>query len=119
MKLEVDDADTYKIVRYSGVVDGSAREPTYDLVHPIIEQNGSRVLVDLSGVERINSEGIGVFVTLVSRANQKGSRVVFVQPSPLVKAVFDVTKITQFLTTEDSIDQGIDRLLKPKPKVDG
>ena len=82
-------------------------------MHPIIEGKSSRVLVDLSDVQRITSEGIGVFVTLVARANTKGSRVVFARPNPFVKAIFDSTQINRFLETEDSIEEGVHRLFQP------
>ncbi len=117
MKLDVEDIDTYKIVRCHGLVDGSIRDETDKFVHPIIEEKTSRVLVDLSDVQRITSEGLGVFVTLVARANTKGSRIVFAQPTPFVKAIFDSTQINKFLETEDSIEAGVHRLFEPPAKL--
>lgn len=111
MKLEVEDLGSYQIVRFSGVLDGSIRQFSSDSIHPLIEDQGSRVLVDLSGVERLTSEAIAVFVSLVSRSNSKGSRVVFVNPSPFVHAIFEITKITKFLETYDTTEEGLERLL--------
>lgn len=110
MKIEVEDRGNYKLLRCSGVLGGDVRGFSDDAIHPIIEDRNARILVDLSGVDRITTEGIGVFVTLVSRANAKGSRVVFVKPSPFVRAIFEATKITKFLETEDTIEAGIERL---------
>lgn len=81
------------------------------MLHPLIEDGRLRILVDLSAVDRITTEAISVFVTLVSRANAKGSRVVFVNPSPFVRAIFSATKITKFLETEDTLEKGVERLL--------
>ncbi len=117
MKLDIEDSDSYKIVRCHGLVDGSLRDETDKIVHPIIEEKTSRVLVDLSDVPRITSEGIGVFVTLVARANTKGSRIVFARPTPFVKAIFDSTKITSFLETEDSLEDGVQRLFQPPAEL--
>jgi anti-anti-sigma factor len=111
MKFEVEDLGSYHIVRFSGVLDGAIRQLSSDSVHPIIEDKDARVLVDLSGVERLTSEAIAVFVAMVSRANSKGSRVVFVNPSPFVHAIFEITRITKFLETYDSTEKGLDRLL--------
>lgn len=113
MQLDVEDATTHKIVRLGGHLDGTLRDATDELVHPIIEEKSSKLLVDLSGVERITSEGLGVFVTLVARANSKGSRIVFAQPTPFVKAILDTTQLTKFLETEETIEAGVDRLLNP------
>lgn len=114
MKLEVEDLDSHYVVRFSGVLDGSIRQFCDDKVHPLIEEQGARILVDLSGVERLTSEAIAVFVTLVSRSNGKGSRVVFASPSPFVQAIFEITKITKFLDTCDTNEAGLERLLSPK-----
>ncbi len=117
MNFEIEDADGYKVVRCNGVLNGSAREPMDEVVHPIIEHASSRLLVDLSGVDRITSDGISVLVTLVARSNSKRSRVVFVQPSAFVKTIFETTKINRFLDTEDTLEQGIRRLTEASEPV--
>ncbi len=111
MKFEFEDHDDYRIVRCTGVLSGAIRDVSDDMIHPLIEDKCARILVDLSGVDRITTEGISVFVTLVSRCNAKGSRVVFVNPSPFVRAIFEATKITKFLETEDTIEKGVARLM--------
>jgi anti-anti-sigma factor len=116
MKLDVEDNADYKLVRCHGFAGVSLRDEADKIVHPIIEKKASRVLVDLSDVDRITSEELGIFVTLVARANTKGSRVVFAKPTPFVKAIFDSTEINKFLETEDSIEEGVQRLLAPKAK---
>lgn len=113
MKFEVEDAEGYQVVRCHGIMNSSARESIDDVIHPIIEEKSSRMLIDLAGVERITSEGISLLVTLVARANTKGSHIVFAQPTPFVQAIFDTTKINRFLATEESFDEGVRRLLEP------
>lgn len=112
MQFEIEDRGDYCLVRCAGVVDSGLREYSSGIIHPLIEEGTSRILIDLSGVSRITSEGIGAFVTLVARANAKGSRIVFACPSPFVQAVFQTTKIDRFLETEPTFDEGVARLLK-------
>jgi anti-anti-sigma factor len=116
MKIDVEDTADYKLVRCHGSADGSLRDQADKMVHPMIEEKTTRLLVDLADVQRITSEEIGVFVALVARANTKGSRIVFARPTPFVKAIFDSTRINDFLKTEDSIEQGVRRLFEPLPE---
>jgi len=109
MRIETEDMGSYHLVRCSGILNNIMRDESSDVIHPLIE-NHKRVLVDLSGVDRITTEGISAFVTLVARANAKGSRVVFVNPTPFVKAIFEATQITKFLETVDSLEAGVERL---------
>lgn len=113
MKFEIEDLGTYHLARLSGVLDGSLRDLAASSIHPLIEDKNARVLVDLSGVERLTSEAIAVLVTIVSRANSKGGRIIFVNPSPFVHAIFEITKITKFLETHESSEKGLERLLAP------
>ena len=107
MQYEIEDKDTYTLVRCSGVLGGSTHDDADDALHRLIEDKHRRILFDLEKVDRITSQGIGVFVTLVSRANTKGCHVVFVNLSPFVAAVFQTTKIDKFLETADSLEAGL------------
>ncbi len=110
MRIEIEDKGSYQLIRCSGILNGVMQGEASEAIHPLIEKH-QRVLIDLSGVDRITTQGIGAFVTLVSRANAKGSRVVFVNPTPFVKAIFEATQITKFLETEESLEAGIERLM--------
>jgi len=111
MLIDVEDRGDYQFVRCSGILGSGIRSTSDETLHRLIESQKSRVLVDLSGVDRITTEAISVLVTWVSRANAKGSRVVFINASPFVQAVFDATKINKFFETADHFDQGLKQLL--------
>lgn len=111
MKCEIEDRGDYYMVRCSGVFDSGVRTFFSDVVHPLIEDSRARILVDLAGVDRITSDGLSAMVTLVARANTKGSRVVFAAPSPYVQAVFEATRIDRFLQIEPTFEAGTRRLI--------
>jgi anti-anti-sigma regulatory factor len=58
---------------------------------------------------RITSQGIGLLVTLVSRANSLGGHVVFIHTTPFVQAVFETTKISRFLEACETAEEGVGR----------
>jgi anti-anti-sigma factor len=110
MNIEVTEKEGYSLAALHGVLDDSSKQPFDELLHPIIAGGGGRLLIDLSGAERITSAGIGHLVTLVSRANTKGSRIVFANPTPFVKSVFAVTLLDRFLDIAGSADEAMERL---------
>jgi anti-anti-sigma factor len=112
MEIDVEDKGNYQLVRCYGLLGSDIRDFFDRSIHSLIEDSRTRILFDLSQVDRITSDGISVLVTLVSRANAKGSRVVFANPSPFVQAVFQVTKIDRFLETEPTVDRAVTRLLE-------
>jgi anti-anti-sigma factor len=110
MKTTVTEHDGYAMAQLEGVVDESAMVAFDEQLHPIIEVPDGRLLLDLSGSERLTSAGIGHLVTLVSRANAKGSHVVLCQPSSYVRSILNATKLNRFFDIEPTVDEGSARL---------
>jgi len=112
MNVTVTSGQGYKMARIEGSIDESGKALFDELLHPLIETPGSHLLLDLSDAERITSMGVGLLVTLVSRANTKGSRVVLAAATPFVSSIFRVTRLTRFFDLADTLDEGVDLLLK-------
>ena len=110
MKISLTRHDGYALAKTEGTIDETAKDCFDEHLHPIIESPGQRLLIDLAGSQRITSAGIGHLVTLVSRANAKGSHVVLTQPTSFVNSIFDATKITKFLDVEPSLEKAVNRL---------
>ncbi len=110
MNTTVRECDGYVLAELAGTIDEGAKAAFDEHLHSVIESPGKHLLIDLSGSARITSAGIGSLVTLVSRANAKGSRVVLVNPSPFVASIFQATKLNKFFEIAPTVDEGIARL---------
>ena len=110
MNVSLSEQDGYAVAVLQGTIDESAKAAFDDHLHEIIEKPGNGLLVDLSGSDRITSAGMGHLVTLVSRANAKGSQVVLVRPSNFVSSILGATKLTKFFDVESTLEEGIARL---------
>jgi len=108
--ITMTECQEYTVARLNGIIDESAKATFDEYLHPIISTPGRRLLLDLSGCERINSLGIGLLVTLVSRANTKESHIVLASPTPFVSSILKVTKLTKFFEIEDAIEAAVTRL---------
>ena len=109
METTVEQRDGYHLAKFSGPLEEDAKDDFDQHLHPIVA-SGGRVLIDLSGVPRITSAGIGHLVTLVSRANTKSGRVVLASPSNFVKSIFHATKLERFFEIAESVDEGVEKL---------
>ena len=65
----------------------------YELV-PVIEKGPEAVVLDLSGVEFIDSTGLRVLLTCQRRAAESRTQLVLASPSEAVRRLLDVTKLT-------------------------
>lgn len=111
MELEVSHEGEYVLAKTSGLIDDSAGGPFRESLHPLVGQSGTKVVLDLSGSDRINSAGIGQLVLLVSNANTNSSRVVLAACSPFVSIVLSRSRLDRFFEMVDSVPEAIRRVL--------
>jgi len=60
-------------------------------------EGAERLVVDLSGIEFVDSAGVGVLISLSKAARLSGRRVVFAGPSPGVRSVLALIRIDAIL----------------------
>ncbi len=111
MELHVSHEDGYVMAATTGPIDVSAGELFREYLHPLVGQSGTRLVLDLSGSDRINSVGLGELVSLVSNANMNSSRVILAASPPFVSIVFSRSGLDRFFATADSVPDAVRRVL--------
>lgn len=66
-----------------------------------------RVVIDLSEVQMIASAGLGMLVTLNGSAKKGGGKLALCKLEPMLKQVFEMTKLHRVLTICDTREQAI------------
>ncbi|NVJ47262.1 MAG: STAS domain-containing protein [Cytophagia bacterium] len=66
--------------------------------------------IDIEKVKYINSSGIGVLITLLTKFRNQEGEVVIVNPSEHVKKLLIITKLTAIFKMADSVEQAIQEL---------
>jgi anti-sigma B factor antagonist len=65
--------------------------------------SGARIiLLNFSGLEYMNSSGIGLLVTLLVRANRQHQRIAAYGLSPHYKDIFEITRLDEAIHIYDS-----------------
>jgi anti-anti-sigma factor len=68
---------------------------------------GRAVLVDVSDVTFLDSNGIGWFVAIDSQFRKNGGRLILHSPSPVLQRIFAMLKITTVITVVPSRDAAL------------
>jgi anti-sigma B factor antagonist len=82
-----------------------------DLVNQHIDDTVILGAVDLSGVRFINSSGIGVLVSLLTKFRNKGGEMILVNPSEHIRKLLIITKLNAIFTIAED-DTFAEKLLK-------
>ena len=73
----------------------------------ILQQDDSRVLIDLSNVTRIDSAGLGLLMMCYSHALRNRGMLKVVRPSGLVKAALHMTRLDSVVEAYDDVSQAM------------
>ena len=81
-------------------------------VNDTLSNNIVKCAVDISDVRYINSSGIGVLITILTKVRNKGGDVVLVNPSEHVKKLLVITKLNAIFSISDTLEEAKEELNK-------
>jgi anti-sigma B factor antagonist len=113
MKFKYNTDDSIMRIHFSGDLIGEENGPeVVEAVNNEIINNITLCAVDISDVRYINSSGIGVLITILTKFRNKNGEVVLVNPSEHVKKLLVITKLNAIFTIADSMEEAINELKK-------
>jgi anti-anti-sigma factor len=110
MEISVQNESDYFLVKLQGNFDSSETAKLRQELLPIVQTEGNNMLVDLSGLAYVMSEGLGQFVNLVVESRKASSRVVFFSPTPLVETVIRASNLNKLFTMTNTRSEAIEAL---------
>lgn len=101
------------ILKLIGDLIGENRGPELvELANENIENGIKLCAIDISEVRFINSSGIGVLITILTKFRNVEGEVVLINPSEQVKKLLIITKLNAIFTIVDDKEAGITELKK-------
>jgi anti-sigma B factor antagonist len=76
----------------------------FDIVSNAIEGGLQFCAIDISDVRYVNSSGIGVMITILTKFRNKGGEVVLVKPSEHVRKLLVMTKLTNIFKVVENVE---------------
>jgi anti-sigma B factor antagonist len=93
------------VIRLSGDLIGENNGANVlDVVSTSIQANIRKCIVDIANLRYINSSGIGVLITILTKFRNKGGEVYLLKPSESVQKLLVITKLNaifQIIQTEE------------------
>lgn len=107
MKFEQEIKDNMLVLRLSGDLIGEDNGANIlDKVNSAIQDQVRVCIVDISDLRYINSSGIGVLITILTKFRNKGGEVYLMRPSETVRKLLVITKLNaifQVIQDEDEV----------------
>jgi anti-sigma B factor antagonist len=104
--LDVDSTKSrHTVVTVTGEIDLSTAPQLRDQLLELANDGNNQVIVDLEGVEFIDSTGLGVLVASLNRMRKNDGDLALVCSQARILRVFEITGLTKVFTIYPSLDE--------------
>lgn len=108
MKIIAETRDQIVVIRLEGNIDASTQSQFTS--NPEFALQGKDLILDFSGVQFMDSAGLGGLVLLIRNFRQAGRKCILAAPSLLVAKIFKITAIERMAQVTPSIESAIQSL---------
>jgi len=103
--------DDILIITLQGDLIGENNGPELvNIVNDQLHEKINRCAVDLSGVRYMNSSGIGVLITLLTKFRNQEGEMILIKPSEKIEKLLLITKLNNIFSIVDSKEEAIELL---------
>jgi anti-sigma B factor antagonist len=111
MNYEKELIDNTLILKLSGDLIGENNGPgLVEVLNEHISKGVNKCIIDISEVRYMNSSGIGVLITILTKLRNKEGEVVLLNPSEQVKKLLVITKLNNIFSTFESKEEALQHL---------
>jgi anti-sigma B factor antagonist len=103
--VQVEEKGDVAVVAVAGELDISTSPELRDRLVELGGGQATRLVIDLEGVEFLDSTGLGVLVGALKRMRSKEGELVLVCTNPRILKVFEITALTEVFTIVGSLDE--------------
>ena len=102
-----DPASKGKVIAISGQLDESNVDEKAKEIYKVLEENPGKLylVMDLDGLEYMNSKSIGYLTDFYSKVTEKGGKLVVARAKANIKDILQVVGLNQLITMYDSLDE--------------
>ena len=102
--FEVDHRGGYAVLAVRGEVDVYTAPCLRERLIELVSQGSHQVVVDLEGVDFLDSTGLGVLVGGLKRLRSHDGDMILVCTQPRILKVFEITGLTKVFSIHDSVE---------------
>lgn len=105
--LTASDRDGVTVLAATGELDLGSAPRVRELAIRHLLQGDRSLVIDLSGVDFIDSTGLGTLVAVLKRARSLGAALHLVVPSARSRHIFELTGLTTAFPIHDELDDAV------------
>jgi len=115
LRLETSDRDGATVLSAHGEIDVATAPQLRQQIVELASESSAPLVIDLEGVDFLDSTGLGVLVSGLKRFRTLGSDVLLVATRPRILKVFEITGLTQVFSIHPTVEDAVSAASGPRP----
>jgi anti-sigma B factor antagonist len=111
MEIEKSDIEGVAVVAVRGVISfGESARQFSAFLSELLDSGTPAVLIDMSGIDNVDSTGLGELVGYMQRFESEGRRLALLQPHRRILSLLRLTRLDEVFRIFESQDEAIEAL---------
>ncbi|SDI21920.1 STAS domain-containing protein [Alteribacillus bidgolensis] len=105
LDIRTEEKDHRNILYVGGEIDAYTASQLREALLPLTEKDGTNVIVDLSGVDYIDSTGLGIFIGALKSSNSNNTTLKLIGLNSRVKRLFSITGLDEVMDIDEEREE--------------
>ena len=107
----IEEKHNFKIISLTGnLIEKNQAQPLLVEIDNLVTQGQNKFIVNLVELKYMNSTGLNVFLSILTKARNAGGEAVITNLSPKIKELLVITKLNAVFTITDDVESAIQKL---------
>ena len=107
MEILVREEEKVHILTCAGRMDAQVSGLLKERIHKLLDTGATRLVMDLDGLEFLDSSGLGALVSCLRRVKEKKGEIKLAGLRPEVRSIFEITRVSRLFQMCESVSEAI------------
>ncbi len=108
MEMQLREEHMVQILSCQGRIDAQVSDRVKERVQELLDQGASQIILDLEGVELLDSSGLGALVSCMRKAKEKEGEIKLAGLRLEVRSIFDITRVSRLFHICEHVEEALE-----------
>jgi len=107
MEMHLREEKFIQILTCRGRLDVQVSDRLKERIQKILEKGSARIILDLEGIELLDSSGLGALVACLRRVKEKEGEIKLAGLRPEVRSIFEITRVSRVFHICEDVSEAL------------
>jgi anti-sigma B factor antagonist len=107
MEIQVEEHGKVRVLACKGRMDAQVSGLLKDRIQELLDTGTTRLIVDMEGLEFLDSSGLGALVSCLRRIKEKKGEIKLAGLRPEVRSIFDITRVSRLFHICETVSEAV------------